>query len=78
MIRDPFGGWDWDGIRQLLSVTLFLLFIISFAASTAGKWSDPYYWAWGIVVTNAPLAIVIVMLGMMGLWWFDQFNKGLY
>jgi len=78
MFRDPFGGLDWDAIRQFLSATTFLLFVVSFAASTSGKWSDPYYWIWGHITNNSAIVIILIMFSMMALWWYEQFNEGRY
>ena len=40
MIWDPiYGGIDWDGVKQLAFYFLGA-FIISFGASTSGRWFD--------------------------------------
>ena len=78
MIKDAFGAWDWDGIKQLVFSISVLLVIISFAASTSGNWYDPYSWFYGILTANEPLTILIVMFALMALWWHEQFNGGFY
>ena len=78
MIKDPFGDWDWDGIRQLASIIIFLVLVISFAASTSGDWSDPWMAIYDLLADNAPLTIGLTMVGLMGLWWHEQFRGGAY
>ena len=78
MIKDAFGGWDWEGIKQLLFSLAFILLIISFAASTSGNWYDPYSWIYGILTTNTPVTIIVVMIILMAAWWHEQFNGGFY
>ena len=79
MIRDPFGGWDWDGIKQLSMTIGFLLAIISLFSSLGGdSWYGPYKWFWGVISDNAEICIIIVMVGIMALWWHEQFSGGYY
>ena len=79
MIRDPFGGWDWDGIKQLTFSIGMLLGIISVFASLGGdNWYRPYEWVWNIIAANAEISIIIAMVVVMGLWWFEQFSGGYY
>ncbi len=78
MIRDPFGGWDWDGIKQLAFMSGFLLLVLTLGAATEGNWSDPYVWAYNLVIAHSALSIGIVMVGIMALWWYEQFNGGMY
>ena len=79
MIRDPFGGWDWDGIKQLTFSIVMLFGIISVFASLGGdNWYRPYEWVWDIIAANAEISIMLAMVIVMGLWWFEQFNGGYY
>ena len=79
MIRDPFGGWDWDGIKQLVFSIGFLLAIISLFSSLGGdSWYGPYQWVWGIITDNAEISIIIAMIAIMALWWHEQFSGGYY
>ena len=78
MIKDPFGDWDWDGIRQLCSILASLVIIISFAASTSGKWSDPWMAIYDVLADNAPITIGLTMTLLMALWWHEQFRGGAY
>ena len=78
MIKDPFGDWDWDGIRQLASIIVFLVLVISFAASTSGDWSGPWMAIYDLLADNASLTIGLTMVGLMGLWWHEQFRGGAY
>ena len=79
MIRDPFGGWDWDGIKQLTFSIGFLLAIISlFSALGGDAWYRPYEWLWGIITDNAEISLGIAMIAIMALWWHEQFSGGYY
>ena len=78
MLRDPFGGWDWDGVRQFAVTVGFLALIISFVASTSGNWYDPYLWIAGIASANAPVTIIIFMVGILALWGYEQFSGGVF
>ncbi len=79
MIRDPFGGWDWDGIKQLAFTITFAFAIISLFSQLGGdNWFGPYEWFWGIVTDNAEISIIVTMILVMGLWWYEQFNGGYY
>jgi len=77
MIRDPiFGGIDWDGVRQLAFVVGFILFLLSFGASTSGNWYDPYVIVGGYVTAHAPVFIFLSMLILMGGYLYFQFEQG--
>jgi type IV secretory pathway VirB2 component (pilin) len=79
MIRDPFGGWDWDGIKQLSMSFLFLFGVISLFSHLGGDaWYGPYTWILGVISGNAEISIAIAMILLMGLWWHEQFNGGYY
>ena len=78
MLKDPFGGWDIDGIKQLGFTIGMICLVLSFASSTSGEWYDPYIWVYGILTINPPLTIIIFMVGILALWWHEQFSGGLY
>lgn len=79
MIRDPLGGWDWDGIRQLGATLVFVCMILSlFSALNGSYWYGPYVWAGNFVADNATISIIVAMVFLMGLWLFEQFNSGYY
>lgn len=79
MIRDPFGGWDWDGIKQLTFSIIFLFAIISLFSQLGGdSWYGPYVWIGSVISDNAEVSIILTMVLVMGLWWYEQFNGGYY
>jgi len=79
MIRDPFGGWDWDGIKQLSFTIVFACGILSLFSSLGGdSWYGPYVWVSEFIGANATISIIIAMIAIMGLWWYEQFNGGYY
>jgi hypothetical protein len=79
MIRDPFGGWDWEGIKQMTFSILFLFAIISLFSQLGGDaWYGPYIWISDVISDNAEISIAIAMILLMGLWWYEQFNGGYY
>ena len=79
MIRDPFGGWDWDGIKQLAVTIGFLLAVVSLFSSLGGdSWYGPYERAWGIITDNAEISIILAMILIMALCWHVQFGGGYY
>ena len=44
MIRDPLGGWDWDGIRQLGFILVAISGLVTMFAGLDSNyvWSDPW------------------------------------
>lgn len=77
MIRDPIGmGWDWEGIKQLFALSLFVLSIIALAGASSGNWYDPFNAAWQFVLSNQALFIGILMFLLMAGYLFHQFDMG--
>lgn len=79
MIRDPFGGWDWDGIKQLAFTVFFACALLSLFSQLGGdNWYGPYVWAAALIQANATVSIIVAMVFLMGLWWYEQFQGGYY
>ncbi len=79
MIRDPFGGWDWDGIKQLTFSIITLLALVSLFSHLGGdSWYGPYEWLWGVITDNAEISIIVTMILLMAIWWYEQFNGGYF
>jgi len=78
MIRDPFGGWDWDGIKQLSFMILVFVLLFSFGASTSGRWFDPWTWVGSLILTNSTFFLVLSMVSLLGLFWHERFMGGLH
>jgi len=77
VIRDPiFGGWDWDGIRQLAFMIATTGLLVSFAASTAGNWYDPWAWILESALIHSTPVLLISMIVLMVLYWHWRFEGG--
>jgi hypothetical protein len=78
MIRDPFGGWDFDGIKQLLFMIGVVGGIISFAASTSGNWYDPWDRISSFIFLHSTVFLILSMVLLLGLFWHERFMGGLH
>ena len=80
MIRDPLGGWDWDGIRQLCVSLVMLFALVSAFAALDSKytWSDPWMGIADFVSAYPEYFIVGSMLVVLSIWWINQFDGGYY
>jgi hypothetical protein len=80
MIRDPLGGWDWDGIRQLCFSLVMLFALVSMFAALDSKytWSDPWMRIADFVSAYPEYFIVGSMLVVLSIWWINQFDGGYY
>jgi len=80
MIRDPLGGWDWDGIRQLFFSLVMLFALVSAFAALDSKytWSDPWMGIADFVSAYPEYFIVGSMLVVLSIWWINQFDGGYY
>lgn len=80
MIRDPLGGWDWDGIRQFCFIIILISGLITaFAGLDSNyKWSDPWIKMGSIVSTYPEYFIVGSMITVLSVWWINQFDGGYY
>ncbi len=80
MIRDPLGGWDWDGIRQLCFIVVVSFGLVSMFAELDSNytWSDPWMGILNFVSEYPEYFIVATMLGVLSIWWINQFDGGYY
>jgi len=80
MIRDPLGGWDWDGIRHLCFSLVMLFALVSMFAALDSKytWSDPWMRIADFVSAYPEYFIVGSMLVVLSIWWINQFDGGYY
>ena len=80
MIRDPLGGWDWDGIRQLCFSFLMLFVLVSMFAELDSNytWSDPWMGIVDFVAAYPEYFIIGSMLLVLSIWWINQFAGGYY
>mgnify|MGYP001599140333 CR=1 FL=1 len=78
MIRDPFGGWDWDGIKQFGFMILVFVLLFSFGASTSGRWFDPWTWVGNFILTNSTFFLILSMVSLLGFFWHERFMGGLH
>ena len=80
MIRDPLGGWDWDGIRQLSFIVIGMAALVTLFAEldSSYSWYSPWEYAIDIVKDYAEYFIVAAMLGVLSIWWINQFDGGYY
>tara|TARA_B100002019_G_C21202484_1_gene564804 strand:- start:650 stop:892 length:243 start_codon:yes stop_codon:yes gene_type:complete len=80
MIRDPLGGWDWDGIRQLCFSLVMLFALVSAFAALDSKytWSDPWMVIADFISAYPEYFIVGSMLVVLSIWWINQFDGGYY
>ena len=76
MIRDPFGDIDWDAILQIFLTLLFVSVLITMAGASSGDWKQPWEMLWGVVVKYQTIVIASLMVMIMSLWWYEQFNSG--
>jgi len=76
VIRDPFGDIDWDAVLQILTTLLFVSVLITMAGASSGDWKDPWETLWGLVVKHQTVVIASLMVMIMSLWWYEQFNSG--
>jgi hypothetical protein len=80
MIRDPLGGWDWDGIRQLSAIiVMFAGLVTTFAALDSNyHWYSPWKRIGDIIGSYPEAFIVGAMIILLGVWWLDQYDRGYY
>ena len=80
MIRDPLGGWDWDGIRQLCFSFLMLFVLVSMFAELDSNytWADPWMGIVDFVAAYPEYFIIGSMLLVLSIWWINQFDGGYY
>ena len=80
MIRDPLGGWDWDGIRQLCFLLGACIGLVTMFAALDSNytWSDPWMGILNIASAYPEDFIVAAMLGVLSIWWINQFDGGYY
>jgi hypothetical protein len=76
MIRDPFGDIDWDAVLQIVMTLLFVSVLITMAGASNGDWKQPWEMLWGVVVRYQTIVIASLMVMIMSLWWYEQFNSG--
>ena len=76
MIRDPFGDIDWDAVLQIVMTLLFVSVLITMAGASSGDWKQPWEMIWGVVVRYQTIVIASLMVMIMSLWWYEQFNSG--
>jgi|MDSW01.1.fsa_nt_gb hypothetical protein len=76
MIRDPFGDIDWDAVLQIVMTLLFVSVLITMAGASSGDWKQPWEMLWGVVVRYQTIVIASLMVMIMSLWWYEQFNSG--
>ena len=76
MLRDPFGDIDWDAVFQLVTALGFVAVLVTMAGASSGDWQGPWRMLWGIVVKYQTAAIASLMVLIMALWWYEQFNSG--
>ena len=76
MIRDPFGDIDWDGVLQIVMTLLFVSVLVTMAGASSGDWKQPWEMLWGVVVRYQTIVIASLMVMIMSLWWYEQFNSG--
>ena len=76
MLRDPFGDIDWDLVLQMLTTVGFLAVLITMAGASSGDWQEPWRMLWAIVIKYQTLVIASLMVMIMSLWWYEQFNSG--
>ena len=76
MLRDPFGDIDWDLVLQMLTTLGFLAVLITMAGASSGDWQEPWRMLWATVIKYQTLVIASLMVMIMSLWWYEQFNSG--
>lgn len=77
MIWDPiYGGIDWDGVKQLGFYLVCGVFIVSFGASTSGRWYDPYIWSWDVITSNSTWFIAASMVLLLAGYFYERFGRG--
>jgi hypothetical protein len=76
MIRDPFGDIDWDAVLQIVMTLLFVSVLVTMAGASSGDWKQPWEMLWGVVVRYQTIVIASLMVMIMSLWWYEQFNSG--
>ena len=76
MLRDPFGDIDWDLVLQMLTTLGFLAVLITMGGASSGDWQEPWLMLWASVIKHQTLVIASLMVMIMSLWWYEQFNSG--
>jgi len=76
MIRDPFGDIDWDAVLQIFTTLGFVAVLVTMAGASGGDWQEPWRMLWGILVKYQTAVIASLMVLIMSLWWYEQFNSG--
>jgi len=80
MIRDPLGGWDWDGIRQLsfIAVTIAGLMTLFAAADSNYHWYSPWQRIADTLSAYPEYFIGGAMIALLAIWFVNQFDGGYF
>jgi hypothetical protein len=80
MIRDPLGGWDWDGIRQLAFMVIVLCVLITLFAELDSnyEWYTPWESIANFVGRYPEFFIGGAMILLLAGYWLSQFDGGYY
>jgi hypothetical protein len=76
MIRDPFGDIDWDAVLQIVTTLAFVALLVTMAGASGGDWQEPWRMLWALMVKHQTIVIASLMVMIMSLWWYEQFNSG--
>lgn len=80
MIRDPLGGWDWDGLKQLFAMVLTscLLITVFAALDNNYEWYTPWEKVANFVQSYSEYFILGSMILLLAGYWLSQFDGGYY
>ena len=80
MLRDPVtGDWDFDGFFQATIIVGIICTILSLGAISEGHSAvEPYYRVYLLAIEYSHITIASFMVGLMALWWYEQFRGGYF
>tara|TARA_B100000287_G_scaffold406182_1_gene430410 strand:+ start:2724 stop:2957 length:234 start_codon:yes stop_codon:yes gene_type:complete len=76
MFRDPFGDWDYDAIREFMMGLGLIAVVLTLGGLAEGDWALPWKVIGGILSDNLSQFLLLLSVGLIGLWQYEQIRGG--